>query len=79
MSRTDKLLAKARRNPASLAFSEFETLLARVGWQLDHTSGSHRIFYSPNHYRLSIQPSKNGKAKAYQVRQFLTEYDHEHP
>ncbi|MGI0483613.1 hypothetical protein ACN4EE_22880 [Geminocystis sp. CENA526] len=34
--------------------------------------GGHRIWYSTQKARLSIQPTKNGKAKAYQVKQFLT-------
>ena len=47
MRRKDRLLAKARNNPNSLRFREFETLLAQCGWTFDHQSGSHRIWYSP--------------------------------
>jgi len=33
----------------------------------------HQIWYSPKKYRISVQ-NKNGKAKGYQVQQFLTQY-----
>ena len=70
MGKTDKLLDKARDNPSGLAFAEFETLLGRLGWRFDRQSGSHRIWISPRGERLPIQ-SRQGEAKAYQVKQFL--------
>lgn len=76
MRRKEKLLAKARNNPNSLRFREFETLLSQCGWTFDHQTGSHRIWYSPQGYRLPIQP-KGSQAKAYQVREFLNQYDQE--
>ncbi|MDD9974580.1 MAG: type II toxin-antitoxin system HicA family toxin [Candidatus Poribacteria bacterium] len=74
MRRRNRLLAKARNNPNSLNFREFETLLSRCGWIFDHQTGSHRIWYSPRGYRLPIQ-SKRAQAKGYQVREFLIQYD----
>ncbi|RKU06362.1 type II toxin-antitoxin system HicA family toxin [Candidatus Poribacteria bacterium] len=74
MRRRDRLLAKARNNPNSLNFREFEILLSRCGWIFDHQTGSHRIWYSPRGYRLPIQ-SKRAQAKGYQVREFLIQYD----
>lgn len=71
MSKTEKLLTKVRNNPGSLSFSEFKTLLARCEWVFDHQTGSYEIWYSPGRRRLPIQPSANGKAKTYQVKQFL--------
>ncbi len=76
MRRKDRLVAKARNNPNSLSFREFETLLSQCGWVFDHQTGSHRIWYSSNRYRLPIQ-SKRGQAKGYQVREFLSQYDQE--
>ena len=76
MRRKDRLLSKARHNPNSLRFREFETLLSQCGWIFDHQTGSHRIWYSPSRYRLPIQ-SKKGQAKGYQVREFLAQYDQE--
>jgi predicted RNA binding protein YcfA (HicA-like mRNA interferase family) len=77
MGKTEKLLDKARRNPAGLSFTDFQTLLQRCRWQCERHSGSHAIFYSPKGARLPIQPRKSGKAKAYQVKQFLERYDDE--
>ena len=74
MVRKDKLLEKARRNPQGLQFSEFESLLSLSNWQFKRQTGSHRFWYSPERYRLSIQPRKDGKAKNDRVKQFL-EYD----
>ena len=71
MGRKEKLLDKARNSPQRLRFSEFETLLNLCGWAFDHQTGSHRIWYSSTKVRLSIQPTKNNEAKAYQVKQFL--------
>ena len=76
MKRKDRLLSRARNNPNGLHFREFETLLSQCGWTFDHQTGSHRIWYSPDHYRLPIQ-SKRGQAKGYQVREFLIQYDQE--
>jgi predicted RNA binding protein YcfA (HicA-like mRNA interferase family) len=76
MRRRDRLLSKARSNPNSLRFREFEALLSQCGWTFDHQTGSHRIWYSPGRYRLPIQ-SKRGQAKGYQVREFLVQYDQE--
>ncbi len=72
MSKKDKLLDKVKQNPKGLRFSEFEALLTLCGWICDHQTGSHRIWYSPEKARLSIQPTKNNEAKEYQVKQFLS-------
>ncbi len=77
MAKKEKLLEKAQNNPSGLRLSEFETLLKACGWLLDHQRGSHRIWYSQQETRLPIQKSKDGKAKGYQVRQFLRIYDEE--
>ncbi|MDQ3261084.1 MAG: type II toxin-antitoxin system HicA family toxin [Pseudomonadota bacterium] len=76
MGKTDKLLEKARDHPGALAFAEFETLLARLGWRFDRQSGSHRIWISPQGKRLPIQ-ARQGEAKAYQVKQWLRIHDDE--
>ena len=77
MTKTEQLLAKARNNPGGLSFDEFKMLLSRCGWLFDHQSGSHEIWFSPGRKRLPIQPVSNGKAKAYQIRQFLKIQDEE--
>jgi predicted RNA binding protein YcfA (HicA-like mRNA interferase family) len=75
MRRREKLITKAGDNPKGLSLSEFQTLLSQSGWVLDHQTGSHQIWYSPGHYRLSVQEGRSGKAKGYQVEQFLARYE----
>jgi predicted RNA binding protein YcfA (HicA-like mRNA interferase family) len=77
MGKTEKLLSKANNNPSGFALSEFATLMKRCGWIMDHQTGSHQIWISQRGFRLPIQPHKDGKAKAYQVRQFLKQYEEE--
>ena len=73
MSKSEKLLHKAMNNPAGLNFEEFKTLLLHSGWISKRQKGSHETWYSPNGYRTSIQ-NHHGKAKRYQVEQFLVQY-----
>ena len=70
MGKQEKLLEKAKNNPNGLSFEDFQTLMKRCEWVLDHQRGSHQIWYSPQSYRISVQ-NWNGKAKGYQVKQFL--------
>ncbi|QTA84168.1 type II toxin-antitoxin system HicA family toxin [Desulfonema magnum] len=77
MTKSEKLLSKARNNPSGLSFSEFERLLSHNGWTFDHQKGSHRIWRSPGGTRLPVQCSSGGKAKGYQVRQFLKQHGKE--
>ncbi len=76
MSRKEKLLQKTKNNPKGLSFNEFETLLKQYGWICDHQRGSHRMYLSPQKFRLPIQP-KGNMAKEYQVKQFLGQLERE--
>ena len=76
MSKQEKLLTKARNDPSGLSFADFQTLMSRYGWVQDHQSGSHQIWYSPKSYRISVQ-NRHGKAKGYQVKQFLARLEEE--
>jgi predicted RNA binding protein YcfA (HicA-like mRNA interferase family) len=71
MTKREKLWKKARENPQNLTFDEFETLLRQTGWIFSRQKGSHRLWCSPNGQSLPIQPRKDGKAKVYQVQQFI--------
>ena len=75
MTKREKLLARAINNPKDLSFGEFQTLLRHAGWIFDHQKGSHQIWYSPKRHRLPIQEGRSGKAKGYQVEQFLVQYE----
>ena len=72
----NKLLEKAVGNSNGLRFEEFETLLRQCGWIFDRQRGPHRTWYSPEGLRLSVQ-AKGGRARGYQVRQFLRHYGEE--
>ena len=75
MTKREKLLARAINNPKDLSFGEFQTLLRQTGWIFDHQKGSHQIWYSPKRHRLPVQEGRSGKAKGYQVEQFLVQYE----
>ncbi|MGE0084282.1 MAG: type II toxin-antitoxin system HicA family toxin [Desulfococcaceae bacterium] len=77
MTKVQKLLSKAFNNPSGLLFREFETILSQSGWTFDRQQGSHSIWYSPAGFRLPIQQRQDGKAKGYQVKQFLEQYGKE--
>ena len=72
MTKREKLWQKAKESPQNLTFDEFETLLGQMGWKFSRQKSSHRLWYSPNGQSLPIQPRKDGKAKIYQVQQFIT-------
>lgn len=76
MAQKEKLLLRAANNPADLSFDDFRALLKYVGWVFDHQTGSHQIWYSKKGSRISIQ-NNNGKAKSYQVKQFLQQNERE--
>ena len=73
VSKRQKLLADCRNNPKGFPFSQFLTLIKALGFVHDRTSGSHLIFVHPDALvpLVNVQPSKDGMAKPYQVRQVL--------
>ena len=77
VTKCEKLIAKALNNPKGLSFQDFQQLLRGASWTFDHQRGSHQIWYSPTGHRLSIQETHDGKAKGYQVEQFITQFESE--
>ena len=79
MAKRRRLLDKLLRGSIGIRFDEFVLLLEHFGFELDRMRGSHHVFSHPEIAELlSIQPRKDGKAKPYQLRQFLKlveEYD----
>jgi predicted RNA binding protein YcfA (HicA-like mRNA interferase family) len=66
-----KRLQKAIRSPQNMRFGEMVTLVEAFGFELLRTSGSHHIFGRAGiAEQLNLQNVK-GKAKPYQIRQFL--------
>lgn len=66
-----KLLEKALRSPNNLPFFEIVALIEAFGFRLARINGSHHIFVHSKVRGLVNLQEVNGKAKAYQVRQFL--------
>jgi predicted RNA binding protein YcfA (HicA-like mRNA interferase family) len=68
-----ELLKRARANPKGLRFPEACALAEAFGWTLARSAGgSHRIYKRSGVMGLIVlQEGKNGKAKAYQVRQII--------
>jgi len=69
--RKRKLLQKALSNPKGMRFDEMVTLVAAFGFRLSRVKGSHHIFVHPHVRELVNLQDVDGKAKPYQVRQFL--------
>jgi len=71
MTRIEKLYAHLVANRASIRFGDFQRVLEAFGFTLDRINGSHHIYKHPLvPPRLSVQP-RGGKAKPYQIEQFL--------
>jgi hypothetical protein len=68
--RCEKLLSKARANPGGLRFAEAGRLAACLGLELRRVRGSHHAYAAGVRF-VSLQPRRDGKAQAYQVRQLL--------
>jgi hypothetical protein len=75
MDGIEKILRKARENPANLRFTELRKLCEHFFGEPRQTS-SHLIFKTPwpGDPRVNIQ-DRQGKAKPYQVRQVLAAID----
>ena len=72
MVKKQKLLEKMINSPKNIRFEELVLLLEAFGFIHDRVRGSHHIFVRDDIIEiLSIQSSKNGKAKPYQIRQFI--------
>ena len=66
-----KLLAKALSSPANIRFGDIQRLAEAFGFRLLRISGGHHIYgRAGSAEQLNLQ-NVGGKAKPYQVRQFL--------
>lgn len=70
-----KLLFKTMNAPQNTRFADLCHLAEAFGYALDRVSGSHHIFIHRKTSRpLNLQNDK-GKAKPYQVKQFLRDIE----
>ena len=66
-----KLLKKALAGSKNIRFGDMVTLIEAFGFRLARTSGNHQIFEHPNVPEIVNMQNRKGKAKPYQIRQFL--------
>jgi predicted RNA binding protein YcfA (HicA-like mRNA interferase family) len=66
-----KVLAKALAGSKNIRFKEIVALVEAFGFHLSRVSGSHHIFVHPEVQELVNIQEVGGKAKPYQIRQFL--------
>ncbi|MDQ3908026.1 MAG: type II toxin-antitoxin system HicA family toxin [Acidobacteriota bacterium] len=66
-----KLLRKALTSPKNFRFADMVSLIEGFGFRLSRTSGSHHIFTHPAVAELVNLQEVNGRAKPYQIGQFL--------
>ena len=66
-----KLLAKVLASPTNIRFADMQRLVEAFGFRLLRVSGSHHIYGRAGlAEQLNLQDVR-GKAKPYQIRQFL--------
>lgn len=66
-----KLLEKVLNSSKNISFHEMILLVEAFGFNLSRVRGSHFIFVHPLIPELINIQAKDGKAKPYQVREFL--------
>jgi hypothetical protein len=72
MASIDQMVARMKRNPTGVRFSDLCRVCDHYFGTPRQASGSHRVYRTPwqGDPRINIQDD-HGKAKAYQVRQVL--------
>lgn len=66
-----KILEKALAGSKNIRFSDMVKLVEGFGFHLSRVSGSHHIFAHSQVQELVNLQEVDGKAKPYQIRQFL--------
>jgi predicted RNA binding protein YcfA (HicA-like mRNA interferase family) len=66
-----KLLMKVLSGSKNISFDEIVALVEAFGFRLLRINGSHHVFVHPQVRGIVNLQEENGKAKHYQVRQFL--------
>ena len=66
-----KLLKKALSRSPNISFQDIVSLVEAYGFKLKKVNGSHHIFAHDNLNELVNLQNVSGKAKPYQIRQFL--------
>lgn len=66
-----KLLRKALAGSKNIRFADFVSLVEAFGFRRVRTSGGHQVFEHPDVAGLVNLQNAKGKAKPYQIKQFL--------
>lgn len=66
-----KILEKILGGSKNVRFSDVAALAEAFGFRLSRVSGSHHIFIHPEVREMINLQEVNGKAKPYQIQQFL--------
>lgn len=66
-----KLLRIVLNNPKDVSFGHMVKMVESFGFELCRISGSHHIFAHPGLSELVNLQNVSGKAKSYQVKQFI--------
>ncbi len=73
MSKAEKIIEQMRRSPHNVRFDDLAKICTDHFGEPRQDSTSHKVYKTPwpGDPRVNIQRGKDGKAKAYQVRQVL--------
>ncbi len=66
-----KLIKKIFSGSKNIRFSEMQECVQAFGFYLDRVKGSHHIYTHPHIPELINSQNVGGKAKPYQIKQFL--------
>ena len=72
MSKKQKILKQILSGSKNISFNDIVSIVEAFGFTLSRVNGSHHIFIHPNIPELVNLQNAKGKAKPYQIRQFLT-------
>ena len=72
MSRKQKLLRQILNSQRNVSFNDMVKLVEAFGFHLSRVNGSHHIYSHPMLVEVVNLQNLKGKAKPYQVRQFLS-------
>jgi len=72
MGKKQKILKQILSGSKNISFNDIVTVVEAFGFTLSRVNGSHHIFVHPKIPELVNLQNAKGKAKPYQIRQFLT-------
>ena len=72
MGKKQKILKQILSGSKNISFNDIVSIVEAFGFTLSRVNGSHHIFIHPNIPELVNLQNAKGKAKPYQIRQFLT-------